>query len=180
MQETYWGFVHDMRLRALRKCSACCSTATVPSFTARRARTALVLLLRSSCWRWRAARHGRGGLPAHQRPYRRPEGLASLAPSEVLAVLWRVQEDFLDAALHRVDADYGGIDTYLVDVLGLDTAARKELAQRYLQAFVTLGCTPLRRDSRPKKEVYRHPPHRRRVPCKSSPTCSLTAAAKRR
>jgi protein-tyrosine phosphatase len=34
-----------------------------------------------------------------------------------------------------VDADYGGIDTYLVDVLGLDTAARKELAQRYLQAL---------------------------------------------
>ena len=67
--------------------------------------------------------------------YRRPEGLASLAPSEVLAVLWRVQEDFLDAALHRVDADFGGIDTYLVDVLGLDDAARKELAQRYLQTL---------------------------------------------
>ena len=67
--------------------------------------------------------------------YRRPEGLASLAPSEVLSVLWRVQEDFLDAALHRVDADFGGIDTYLVDVLGLDDAARKELAQRYLQTL---------------------------------------------
>ena len=67
--------------------------------------------------------------------YRRPEGLASPAPSEVLAVLWRVQEDVLDAALHRVDADFGGIDTYLVDVLGLDDAARKELAQRYLQAL---------------------------------------------
>lgn len=54
--------------------------------------------------------------------------LASLCCALVIAVL-------AHRALHRVDADYGGIDTYLVDVLGLDTAARKELAQRYLQAL---------------------------------------------
>lgn len=52
---------------------------------------------------------------------------------EVLAVLWRVQEDFLEAALHLVDGEYGGMDTYLVtDVLGVDAAAQREL-QRYLQ-----------------------------------------------
>ena len=50
-------------------------------------------------------------------------------------MLWRVQEDFLDAALHRVDTEYGGITPYLEDVLGVDSAARKELAQRYLQAL---------------------------------------------
>lgn len=66
--------------------------------------------------------------------YRPPTGLASAAPREVLQVLWGVQEDFLDAALHRVDAQYGGITTYLEDVLGLDAAARAELAARYLQA----------------------------------------------
>jgi protein-tyrosine phosphatase len=33
-----------------------------------------------------------------------------------------------------VDAQYGGITPYLEDVLGLDVAARSELAQRYLQA----------------------------------------------
>ncbi len=67
--------------------------------------------------------------------YRPPAGLAGPAPNEVLQVLWRVQEDFLDAALHLVDTDYGGVHPYLEDVLGVDSAARKELAQRYLQAL---------------------------------------------
>lgn len=67
--------------------------------------------------------------------YRPPAGLAGPAPHEVLQVLWRVQEDFLDAALHLVDTGYGGITPYLEDVLGVDSAARKELAQRYLQAL---------------------------------------------
>ncbi len=66
--------------------------------------------------------------------YRPPTGLASAAPREVLQVLWGVQEDFLDVALHRVDAQYGGITPYLEDVLGVDAAARAELAARYLQA----------------------------------------------
>ncbi|MNV74853.1 hypothetical protein D3C71_1681050 [compost metagenome] len=60
--------------------------------------------------------------------------MGSHAPEEVLAVLWRVQEEFLDAALHMVDNDYGGLQPYLVDVLGVDAAAQKELAGRYLQA----------------------------------------------
>ena len=46
----------------------------------------------------------------------------------------RVQEEFLNAALHRVDKDSGGLQTYLVDVLGVDAAAQQELAGRYLQA----------------------------------------------
>jgi protein-tyrosine phosphatase len=33
-----------------------------------------------------------------------------------------------------VDTDYGGMHPYLVDVLGVDAAAQKELAGRYLQA----------------------------------------------
>ena len=66
--------------------------------------------------------------------YRRPEGMGSHAPDEVLSVIWRVQEDFLNAALHKVDTDFGGVQAYLVDVLGVDAAAQKELAGRYLQA----------------------------------------------
>ena len=54
---------------------------------------------------------------------------------EVLAVLWRVQEDFLDAALHRAGHDFGGLQAYLAEVPGVDSAAQKELAQRYLQAL---------------------------------------------
>ncbi|WP_366145991.1 tyrosine-protein phosphatase [Acidovorax sp.] len=60
--------------------------------------------------------------------------MGSHAPEEVLAVLWRVQEEFLDAALHMVDNDFGGVQAYLVDVLGVDAAAQKELEGRYLQA----------------------------------------------
>lgn len=66
--------------------------------------------------------------------YRPPTGLASPTPREVLQVLWGVQEDFLDTALDMVDAQYGGVTPYLEDVLGVDAAARSELAQRYLQA----------------------------------------------
>jgi len=66
--------------------------------------------------------------------YRRPEGMGSHAPEDVIAVLWRVQEEFLDAALHRVDHDFGGLQAYLADVLGVDAAARRELERRYLQA----------------------------------------------
>eukprot|EP01038_Epipyxis_sp_PR26KG_P016967 gene16968-23302_t len=57
--------------------------------------------------------------------------MGSHAPEEVLRVLWRVQEEFLDAALHMVDNDYGGLQPYLVDVLDVDAAAQKELAGRY-------------------------------------------------
>jgi hypothetical protein len=45
----------------------------------------------------------------------------------------RVQEEFLNAALHRVDKDFGGVQAYLVDVLGVDASAQKELAGSYLQ-----------------------------------------------
>jgi protein-tyrosine phosphatase len=55
----------------------------------------------------------------------------TLSP-EALAVLWRVQPAFLDAALHAVDTDHGGIDRYLSRRLGLNAAARAALAARWL------------------------------------------------
>jgi protein-tyrosine phosphatase len=55
----------------------------------------------------------------------------TLSP-EALAVLWRVQPDFLDAALHAVDTDHGGIDRYLARRLGLGAGARTTLAARWL------------------------------------------------
>lgn len=65
--------------------------------------------------------------------YRRPEGLAGPAPREVLEVLWRVQEDFLNAALDGVDRHPGGFDGYLAQVLGVDDAARGRLQALYLE-----------------------------------------------
>ena len=67
------------------------------------------------------------------RVFRQPPLVRSVLPPEVLAVLWQVQPDFLDAALQAVDADHGGIDRYLQQRLGLGPAALRTLADRYLQ-----------------------------------------------
>ena len=54
-------------------------------------------------------------------------------PNEVVQVLWRVQEDFLDAALHAVDADHGGVEKYLARELGVGPLERQRLAELYLE-----------------------------------------------
>ena len=134
MQETYRGFVHDNapRFAALFGLLLASDEPLVFHCTAGKDRTgfaaALILLAL--------------GVPRDvvmqdylltNALYQRPPGMGSHAPEEVLAVLWRVQEEFLNAALHRVDKDFGGVQAYLVDVLGVDAAAQKELAGRYLQ-----------------------------------------------
>lgn len=53
-------------------------------------------------------------------------------PAEAVAVLYRVQEDFLAAALDAVEQDFGGIERYFSSGLGLARAERVELARRYL------------------------------------------------
>lgn len=65
--------------------------------------------------------------------YRRPKGLKSRAPEEVLNVIWRVQEDFLQTALQAVDDDHGGVQRYLEQRLGVGDAARRRLIELYLQ-----------------------------------------------
>ena len=134
MQETYRGFVHDNapRFAELFSLLLARDTPTVFHCTAGKDRTgfaaALILLAL--------------GVPRDvvmhdylltNSLYQRPAGMASHAPEEVLAVLWRVQQEFLDAALHGVDHDYGGVQAYLQDVLGVDAAAQKHLAGLYLR-----------------------------------------------
>jgi protein-tyrosine phosphatase len=67
------------------------------------------------------------------RVFKHPPAAQSVLPDDVLAVLWRVQPGFLDAALHAVDTDHGGVERYLSQRLGLSPAARQRLAQRYLE-----------------------------------------------
>jgi protein-tyrosine phosphatase len=55
-------------------------------------------------------------------------------PPDALAVLWRVQEGFLEAALQIVDADHGGVERYLDKRLGLSATALETLGARYLVA----------------------------------------------
>jgi protein-tyrosine phosphatase len=54
-------------------------------------------------------------------------------PAEALAVLFRVQQGFLSAALQALDAEQGGLERYLRQRIGLSPAAMEILAARYLQ-----------------------------------------------
>lgn len=65
--------------------------------------------------------------------YRRPAQVNGAAPEAVLNVLWRVQQDFLEAALHAVDTDHGGVLRYLEQRLGVGAGERRRLAQWYLE-----------------------------------------------
>ena len=66
--------------------------------------------------------------------YRRDPNSASDLPDHVKQVLGTVQPAFLGAAFEAIDADYGSLETYLRDGIGLGTAERAALAARYLQA----------------------------------------------
>ena len=66
--------------------------------------------------------------------YRPPSDWGDAASTPAgLQVLWRVQEDFLEAALHGVEVEYGGIAPYLERVLGINPAAQQRLSDLYLQ-----------------------------------------------
>jgi protein-tyrosine phosphatase len=65
--------------------------------------------------------------------YRRDPNSSSDLPDEVKQVLGSVQESFLAAAFEAIDADYGDLETYLRDGLGLGKAERAHLEARYLQ-----------------------------------------------
>jgi len=52
---------------------------------------------------------------------------------DVGAVLWRVQPEFLQAAFEAVEAEYGGLEGYFREGLGLREAERERLRQLYLE-----------------------------------------------
>ena len=65
--------------------------------------------------------------------YRRDPANGSELPDEVTNVLGTVQVSFLGAAFEAVDADYGNLESYFRDGLGLGTDERASLEARYLQ-----------------------------------------------
>jgi protein-tyrosine phosphatase len=65
--------------------------------------------------------------------FRRPVHPASGVPDDVLAVMWQVQPEFLDAALAVVEQAHGGIEPYLHQHLGLSEADLAALRDRYLE-----------------------------------------------
>jgi protein-tyrosine phosphatase len=65
--------------------------------------------------------------------YRMPHTSAPFAPQEVLNVLWRVQPNFLEAAFHAVEAEYGSLQHYLAKTLGMGGPEMARLETLYLQ-----------------------------------------------
>ena len=65
--------------------------------------------------------------------YRRDPNHSTDLPDEIRQVLGSVQEAFLAAAFEAIDADYGDLETYLREGLGLGKAERAHLEARYLQ-----------------------------------------------
>jgi protein-tyrosine phosphatase len=66
--------------------------------------------------------------------YRRDPNHSTDLPDEIRQVLGSVREAFLAAAFEAIDADYGDLETYLRDGLGLGKAERAHLEACYLQS----------------------------------------------
>jgi protein-tyrosine phosphatase len=64
--------------------------------------------------------------------YRRPASVEPRVSDETLAVLWGVRSGFLRAAFAAIDADHGGIESYLERRMKLTRSARERLAEMYL------------------------------------------------
>jgi protein-tyrosine phosphatase len=65
--------------------------------------------------------------------YRRDPNHGTDLPDEVRQVLGSVQAAFLAAAFQAIDADYGDLESYIRDGLGIGKAERAHLEARYLQ-----------------------------------------------
>jgi protein-tyrosine phosphatase len=66
--------------------------------------------------------------------YKAPDLVGGGAPPEVRAVIATVQEDFLNAGLEVVEADFGSVAAYLDVALGLGAGQQARLRELYLQS----------------------------------------------
>ena len=62
----------------------------------------------------------------------KPGRASHTVPPDIAAVLFRVQEPFLAAALHAVEEDHGSLDNYLSSALGVGCAQREQLEAMYV------------------------------------------------
>jgi len=133
MQQTYRGFVQNNaeRFAALFSHLLASDDALVFHCTAGKDRTgfAAALLLSSL------------GVPRNTviedylltNVHLKPGGGSSALPAELAAVLFRVQEPFLAAAFEAVEQEYGSLENYLQQALGIGPAERGRLRQLYLE-----------------------------------------------
>jgi protein-tyrosine phosphatase len=135
MRESYRGYVH-LNTHSFRELFAQLLKDTAPLVihcTAGKDRTgfACALLLHAL------------GVPANvisddylltNRFYRRDPNASPDLPDEVRQAIGSVESSFLAAGFEAVRADYGGLENYFRDGLGLGAAERDELKARYLAA----------------------------------------------
>jgi protein-tyrosine phosphatase len=133
MQDTYRGFVRHNTARFAQLFSHLLESGepTVVHCTAGKDRTgfAAALILRSLGVSPDDVM--RDYLLTNERLTPPPGSRHGLAP-EVVSVLWRVQPEFLNAAFEAADEDYGGLEGYLREGLGLREAQRERLRALYL------------------------------------------------
>jgi protein-tyrosine phosphatase len=67
------------------------------------------------------------------RLYRRDPASGTDLPEDVREAIGSVEASYLAAAFEAIHADYGGLDFYLKDGLGLGESERANLKDRYLQ-----------------------------------------------
>lgn len=65
--------------------------------------------------------------------YKMPTYSPVALSKEVMSVLWRVHEEFLEAAFHAVDTEFGGVELYLQNQLHIDASRQQRLRELYLQ-----------------------------------------------
>ena len=134
MQETYRGFVRGNTHRFAQLFSHLLESnePTVFHCTAGKDRTgfAAALILRSVGVSPEDVM--RDYMLTNERLKPQPAARYGLAP-EVVSVLRRVQPEFLNAAFEAVDEDYGGLEGYFREGLGLREAQRERLGELYLE-----------------------------------------------
>jgi protein-tyrosine phosphatase len=64
--------------------------------------------------------------------YRHEPGATAVLDPDVMAVVWRVQAGYLQAAFQTIDSDFGSMAQYLELRLGLTPQAMDRLRQTYL------------------------------------------------
>jgi len=132
MQDTYRGFVRDSTHRFAQFFAYLLESnePTVFHCTAGKDRTGFAAAL---------VLHALGASPDEvMRDYlltneclKIPQGARYGLRPEVASVLWRVQPEFLEAAFETVDREYGGLERYLKEGLGLGSAQREALKRLY-------------------------------------------------
>jgi len=135
MQETYRSFVRNSAARFARffQLLLTCQTPLVFHCTAGKDRTGWAAAVLLSALGVDEENVLQDYLLSNQLYIPPSMGNNTLLPAHVLNAFWCVQPSYLHAALEAVRTDFGSMQNYLRDALAVNSAARQQLAARYLE-----------------------------------------------